>query len=733
MKEKQLYFFLLIGFFIILFLPLLNLPPWFAPPAWGKTIVFRSLIAILLFVILTKYSLNLQNIKELLNRKAKIFLPFWSLLVFFFTVFLSTLFSLDITHSLWGDPNRSGGFINFAFYVIFCILGFLIIRQNDWKKLLNFSLIIGILASLVAVFQKFGILNEILAYTGGRPSSLMGNPIIFSLYLLPLFFLSLSFFFSEKKRKEKVFYFFSLLFFLFTIIFITQTRAAFLGIIIGLFWFLLMYPKKSKLFRIAIISSSIFSIICFFFLNNNSQIYENWHPVFKTPVSRIMTLAKGFEAEPSRFSVWRISIEAFKEKPVLGYGPENFPVAFDKHYDPLLPRMSQVKTFDKAHNSLVEILITSGFFALLFYLLFVSSLFWQLQKIKKECPVSHGLQSAFLAFLTASFFSIEGFSTFFIFFFISAYSLHLISDKKEYLLVRKTKLLYFLIFLPLLVWFLLNFNLKPFQINTNINIAQNLADQRKWQESFEIFEKESEKKSFLLPYLNTIYSKTIINNFSKATEEEKINLSEKNAEILKENSKIQPYYTRNWFFLGQSLIILAEDKKDTELLEQARMAFEKTLELKPKDPSVLLASFLADVAAKDFKTAENKSTNCLKEYPELKECLWISGLINIYLNDIEKGKDFIEKAKEKKYSTESENSLNRLMEAFAENENYEEIVPLLQKLIKINPKQIQYKTSLLFVYGELKEYEKAEKLGLEIIKTNPELKTAVENFLKTLR
>ncbi|GAI20053.1 unnamed protein product, partial [marine sediment metagenome] len=173
--------------------------------------------------------------------------------------------------------------------------------------------------------------------------------------------------------------------------------------------------------------------------------------------------------------------------------------------------------------------------------------------------------------------------------------------------------------------------------------------------------------------------------------------------------------------------------QDPELAEKAKKAFEKALELSPKDSSILLGSFLADIAVKDFKTAKEKSDYCLKIYPDFSECCWLSGLINIYLNDIEKGKDFIEKAKEKKYPVNNEISLNQLIEAFAQNENYKEIAPLYENLIKINPSQVQYKTSLAFVYRELGEYEKARELALEILKTNPELEDAVKKFLKTLK
>lgn len=609
MKEKKLYFFYLVCFFLILFLPLLNIPPWFSPPAWGKTIVFRSLMAFLLFAVLIKYELNPQNIKEFLNPRSKIFLPFWSLFAFFSVVFLSTLFSFDVSHSLWGDPSRAGGFVNLLFYFLFCVLGFLIIKKEDWKKLLDFSLIIGVFSALIAVFQQFGVLGNIFAYLGQRPSSMMGNPIILSLYLLPLFFLALSFFFLEKGKLKKLFYLGCLLFFLFTIIFITQTRAAFLGILIGLFWFLTAYPQKKKIFRLGIATFFILASLSFFFLSSNSQVYKNWHPVFKGPVSRIMTLTKGFEAEPYRFYVWKVSMTAFKDRSILGYGPENFSIAFDKKVDAALAEMGKERWFDKAHNSLVEILVTSGIFALVFYLLFISSLFWQLQKIKKDYPAAHGLQSAFLAFLTASFFSIEGFSTFLVFFFLSAFSLHLVSNKQDYLQPRKEGLFFFLIGLPLLIWFLWSFNFKPLQATTHINIAKELARQGNWPASFQILEKEKQRKSFLSFYLNNVYSELLLQRTPKKASAEKKELLEKRVKLLEENAEIKPHNAKNWFYLGQLLNELGETK-------EAKTAFEKARELSPKD--VVILHHLLDVSIKsaDYLKLKEIYQQLIEIYPQ---------------------------------------------------------------------------------------------------------------------
>jgi tetratricopeptide (TPR) repeat protein len=109
----------------------------------------------------------------------------------------------------------------------------------------------------------------------------------------------------------------------------------------------------------------------------------------------------------------------------------------------------------------------------------------------------------------------------------------------------------------------------------------------------------------------------------------------------------------------------------------------------------------------------------------------MTGLNNIYQNNIVQGENFIEKAKKNGYYTEDEISLRQLVAAYLENKNYGKMLPIYQKLFKINSSQIQYKVSTMLCYKELGNYPMARQLAGEIIKSNPELKPQIENFLQS--
>ena len=97
-----------------------------------------------------------------------------------------------------------------------------------------------------------------------------------------------------------------------------------------------------------------------------------------------------WQIDQSRISAWKVSSQAVLAKPLLGFGPGNYSIGFDAHYDPSLPGIQHTPTgvvttwWDRAHNFLFDISLQAGIFALLVYLMFFGTLLWKLQKEKIE-------------------------------------------------------------------------------------------------------------------------------------------------------------------------------------------------------------------------------------------------------------------------------------------------------------------------------------------------------------
>jgi O-antigen ligase len=396
----------------------------------------------LIFLFISQVLFKKISFEYIKNKIKSISFPFRLLSALFFIYLLATIFSVDVRYSLWGDPFRAGGFITFSFYILFAIIIFLIIRQKDWQLILDFSIIIGVLVSIVAIFQQFGIFSKFFIPFTIRPGSTLGNPIFLAIYLLLLIFLTLTFGLLSKNRIKKFFYFFSLLLFFSVSIILTQTRAALAGLIIGSLWFFFGYPKKMRSLKISAAIILVFVILGMYatktYLDSHLYVYKKMPPIVSSTVDRVLSAFEGTKIIESRVSAWKVSLNALKERPILGYGPENFHIGFDQYYDPLLPRIGTSSTeegaewFDRAHNLIFDISVTAGIPALIVYLSFFGALLWQLQSIKRKQPetavICHGLQATFIAYLIANLFSFDTFDTYLLSFLLIGYSFYLISN-----------------------------------------------------------------------------------------------------------------------------------------------------------------------------------------------------------------------------------------------------------------------------------------------------------------
>ena len=92
-------------------------------------------------------------------------------------------------------------------------------------------------------------------------------------------------------------------------------------------------------------------------------------------------------ASKSRLVVWQIAWKGFLERPWLGWGPENFELAFNEHFDPrlFLQEYGGEIWFDRAHNIIFDTLVASGIFGLVFYLgIFIATFYILLKKFFQQ-------------------------------------------------------------------------------------------------------------------------------------------------------------------------------------------------------------------------------------------------------------------------------------------------------------------------------------------------------------
>src|SRR3989344_3792775 len=531
---NQFYKYYLVGFFLILFLPLLAVSPFFFPPEWGKAIAFRIVFSLILALFFWQTISDESFLKETLSKYRVGKKAIWILLGIILLIILSTIFSSDIVFSLWTSPHRSGGAVNLIFCVLMAVVMYFILKAKDWQKLWNFSFLIGDLVVLFAFIQYFNLMPNLFVAYEGRPPSTLSNPILLAIYLLFLIFPAISFFiknFKEKYQggqktswvsKESIFYLASVVLFVFGI-FISGSRAAYLGLAIGGSYFLIFYPKlmhKARMAFVILLGLAISGILYVSLTPNLPSFIAN-NPKVSFVADRISLTSITQALGQTRFSAWQTFFQSVKEKPILGWGPENQAVAFDRYYNPDLDYLVVLGQdwWDRAHNIFLDLSVSFGIPFLILYLLLFSFLFWKLKNVKKNNPEktlpAHAIQSVVLAYFITLSFGFDSATTYLILFFIVGYSLYLISNQAEpeqfqihskiYSSLFKNRKITTGALLVFAVWFLWQFGAKPLSINAKVNIAEKLECPQKMSLMDEVLE----SKSFLDSYVRLKYAEDV--------------------------------------------------------------------------------------------------------------------------------------------------------------------------------------------------------------------------------
>ena len=209
----------------------------------------------------------------------------------------------------------------------------------------------------------------------GLGDYLHSNPVFGYAFLFFLVLFVLSFFVGHASRFWKYFYGFIALDTLLTIYF-TATRGATLALLIGLFGAGIAYlifvrsrSDRERRYRRIIIAVLVVLVIA----ATAVKVFRSSDFIRESEIlSRFASIS--LSEGSSRFAIWGMAWQGFKERPLLGWGPENFNIIFSKYYNPAL--YTQEPWFDRAHQIIFDWLINGGIVGLGAYLgLFATALF----------------------------------------------------------------------------------------------------------------------------------------------------------------------------------------------------------------------------------------------------------------------------------------------------------------------------------------------------------------------
>jgi len=723
--EKVYLFIVRWGTYLVLFTPLIINTKFFFPFVAPKTIFFRIIIEIILlayiFLVMTNKSWRPQ-----INALTI------ALVVFLGIFILASFTGVNLERSFWSTNERMTGILTMLhLFAFFIILSSCFRERKDWEKFLGISVIVGVILSSYVLMG-----NEISTRGGGT----IGNTSFMAAYLLFDIFFALILFLS-KRGGWQIFAGISLIPMLWVLL-TSTARGAIFSFFIGLsllYLSYLIFSQKKALKKLAIgivLVLIIFGIV--------SAVFQP--PIIKDKIDTTLT-----EME-SRLVVWENSWQGFKERPILGWGPENFNVVFLKYFNPCmsLPECGTEIWFDRVHNIIFDTLVATGIVGLLSYLAIFGIAIYGLLRAavkvteRRNIFIPLGLVALLIVYFVQNLLVFDMINTYLVFFLSLAFINFLIQKQviEEKKTRRKVNPALAFVIIAVMIFVLWTTNIEP--LRANHYIIKTIGSQNVeecslfFQKSLNTWmEKYEPREHFGQKMVQSIYQSIPEENreaFQKAFDLAEIEMEKS----IRQNS----LDFRHYLFLGELYNSSYRFSGDKEKLERSEQVLEKAIQLSPTNQQGYWQLAEAKIAQGKTEEAILLLQKTIELEPRVARSHWYLAMTYRIAGEYRLALEEAFKAEETGYSliTQAE-ELEKIDEIYfalvAQDPealiDYDtKLANLDLKILKKDPDNYTSWFRLAASYANLNRFEEAREAALRAKEINPNLQLKVENFLKTL-
>ncbi len=283
--------------------------------------------------------------------------------------------------SFWSNYERMEGLVtHLHLFLYFIISGTVLSTDRLWYWFWNTSLGVSVIVAMKGFMQLSGMAE--IHQSATRLDASFGNSAYLAVYTLFNIFLS-AFLFSRTKKEAGVRFLYPIVAFLnLIILFYTQTRGTLLGLVGGAgLAFLLVaifgkeYPKFRRYAAYSLVG--MIALVGLFVAFRHSSFIQS-----SPTLQRMASISLSDATTNSRFMIWDMSWQGFKERPIFGWGQDNFLYVFSKYYNPKM--WSQEPWFDRSHDVFFDWLVAGGAVGLITYLSMFAALIYTLWWRKKH-------------------------------------------------------------------------------------------------------------------------------------------------------------------------------------------------------------------------------------------------------------------------------------------------------------------------------------------------------------
>ncbi len=358
----------------------------------NKLVVFRIIVTLILVVYVSKIFLlgkiNFQG-------KNGIFFLTGLLLLSFL---ISSYGSIHPLLSWWGSYERQQGFYSLFNYLLFFILLILILRSFLQVKRIILSIILAaFLVCSYGIIQHFGydpLAWKEDAFYFGRVFSSLGQPNFLGQYLILTLSLSLYYLIAISKKFLDRFFIAIAVFLQFYCLILTYSRAAWLGLAVEIFTFLIiwLFIKQYKKIAFTLIGLSLFTLI--FIIGYNVIDFANKDNFIAleefTLANRVKSIVDfNGGSNKVRLYYWQAAtaeiIDESWLRKIIGYGPETLASVFVKYYRSDQKVIEGINVYpDRSHNAILDLILFFGLVGFIIALLFFYYIIFQAVKYLKD-------------------------------------------------------------------------------------------------------------------------------------------------------------------------------------------------------------------------------------------------------------------------------------------------------------------------------------------------------------
>ncbi len=383
---------------ITLLVPLIVTNSLFFPFITGKAFVFRIAVelAFALWLVLAFRDPSARPKKTLL---------LYTVSAFTLIAFIADLAGFNPIRSMWSNFERMEGWVTIIhLWAYFVVLSSVFKHKSHWNHFFNVSFAVATVVSIIGIYQFFGF--AAIHQSADRLDATLGNSEYLAVYMLIHVFLALYRGVASlvvNFKKDSIFSrgwgwaYIALAVLYSFILFGTQTRGTTLALGAGLFIAAAIYAicaKDDERFdyigrRVSIgILIAIILVVGGFYSIRKSHFVQS-----HATLQRLANIS----LDNARIKyIWPVALKGFEQKPLLGWGQENFNYVFNNNYNP--EAWGQEQWFDRAHNVFIDWAIAGGIVGFLGYLaLFLSGIYivWKTTIPVREKSVLTGLLIAY--------------------------------------------------------------------------------------------------------------------------------------------------------------------------------------------------------------------------------------------------------------------------------------------------------------------------------------------------